>query len=123
MLLLTQLSFFITLWAAGIPFLVAGLVLLRRPPKEINYWYGYRTARSMKTQKNWEIAQRYSARQMVFSGIVMMVLGMLNLGVAISETTGVILGLCVLIACSYWVFRKTERAIVNHTKSDMNIKQ
>lgn len=31
------------------------------PPKTINSWYGYRTVRSMKNEKNWKLAQKYSA--------------------------------------------------------------
>ena len=31
------------------------------PPKKINSWYGYRTIKSQKSEKNWHFAQRYSA--------------------------------------------------------------
>lgn len=39
------------------------------PPKEINYFIGFRTRKSMKNQKNWEIAQVAFACQLkVISG-------------------------------------------------------
>lgn len=31
------------------------------PPKNINSWYGYRTAKSRISKPNWDFAQRYSA--------------------------------------------------------------
>ena len=33
------------------------------PPKKINALYGYRTKRSMKSEKNWNFAQRYSTKK------------------------------------------------------------
>lgn len=39
------------------------------PPQEINYFIGFRTRKSMKNQKNWEIAQVAFAHQLkVISG-------------------------------------------------------
>jgi len=37
------------------------------PPKNINYLYGYRTPRSMKTINNWQIANKHSANIMLIS--------------------------------------------------------
>lgn len=39
-----------------------GLISLMHPPKNINSWYGYRTARSMKSQAAWDFAHRYCGR-------------------------------------------------------------
>lgn len=44
-------------------------VFQHHPPQEINHFIGFRTRKSMKNQKNWEIAQVAFARQMkVISG-------------------------------------------------------
>lgn len=40
----------------------------RRPPKEINDVYGYRTAMSMKSQETWHFAHRYCGRIWLWSG-------------------------------------------------------
>ncbi len=40
------------------------------PPKKINGLYGYRTPRSMKNQKNWDAAQRYSSRLLLKFSII-----------------------------------------------------
>lgn len=36
-------------------------IFYKRPPKNINSFYGYRTLRSMKNQQMWDEANRYSA--------------------------------------------------------------
>jgi uncharacterized membrane protein len=39
------------------------------PPKKINSLYGYRTPRSMKSQRAWEEANSYSADLLLWAGI------------------------------------------------------
>jgi len=46
----------------GILFLILGFYYLKRPPKKINHWYGYRTRRSMANQEIWDFANRQSAK-------------------------------------------------------------
>ncbi|WP_214518189.1 SdpI family protein [Staphylococcus pseudintermedius] len=49
-------------------FLLA-IAFQHNPPQEINYFLGFRTRKSMKNQKNWEIAQVAFAHQLkVISG-------------------------------------------------------
>lgn len=36
------------------------------PPKQINMWYGYRTARSMRNQETWEAANSYANNFMLW---------------------------------------------------------
>lgn len=38
---------------------VTGLLYLKRPAKEINWMYGYRTQSAMKSQESWDFAQKY----------------------------------------------------------------
>ena len=42
--------------------LIFGGIFRKKAPKEINYAYGYRTARSMKNDETWEFAHRYLGR-------------------------------------------------------------
>ncbi|MFY7862055.1 MAG: SdpI family protein [Chitinophagales bacterium] len=46
-------------------FLSIGWYQSKYPPKSINSLYGYRTARSLKSQKNWDFAQSMSAQMMM----------------------------------------------------------
>lgn len=61
----------------GLILLVMGNIQKRWPPKKINRVYGYRTQSSMKTQQHWDAANRFSARHMIKSGLVLIVTGLL----------------------------------------------
>ncbi len=52
----------------GIIFLIAGFVMSKYPPKNINELYGYRTTNAMKNQANWDLAQKLSTKYMTLSG-------------------------------------------------------
>ncbi|SCP96204.1 SdpI family protein [Anaerobium acetethylicum] len=53
--------------------IVIGAVFKKHPPKKINSFAGYRTVRSMKSQKAWDFANRYSARLMLSCGVILLV--------------------------------------------------
>lgn len=55
------------LWATGYNafMLVLFLVVQKFPPKKINWYYGYRTDRSMKNEETWKIAQNYSSKKAI----------------------------------------------------------
>lgn len=52
--------------------IVLGAIFLRHPPKGINGFYGYRTARSMASQEAWIFAQVYFGKLWLRSGIGML---------------------------------------------------
>lgn len=58
----------------GLPVLmiILGQVLLKKPPKNINGIYGYRTSMSMKNKDTWAFAHEYCGNLWVRSGIVML---------------------------------------------------
>jgi len=45
--------------------LLIALLFKKFPPKEINYFYGYRTRRAMANQKIWKAANSYATAAMV----------------------------------------------------------
>ena len=51
--------------ATGTVGLIGGVVFKVNPPKKINWWYGYRTKRSMENQETWDCAQKTSAQNMM----------------------------------------------------------
>lgn len=63
----------------GILFLVLGFYYLKRPPKKINHWYGYRTRRSMANQEIWDFANRQSAKDFWRVAVAVMLTGILLL--------------------------------------------
>lgn len=48
---------------------IMGYVLKRKPPKKINYFYGYRTAMSTKNQDTWIFANKYNGSLMFYWGL------------------------------------------------------
>jgi uncharacterized membrane protein len=61
----------------GAILLIVALVMKYYPPKSINAMYGYRTARSMQNQRNWDEGNRYSANLMAKLGVANIALGVL----------------------------------------------
>ncbi len=45
--------------------LLVSFIFMKFPPKKMNYFYGYRTRRSMANQQIWRVANEYSAKLMV----------------------------------------------------------
>lgn len=77
----------------GLVFIIAAIVLIIYPPKKINALYGYRTKTSMKSQRAWEFAQQYSAKKMIFWGIILVAFSLLGLLFSLNETVEFIIGL------------------------------
>lgn len=51
--------------------MVFGWIFLRRPPREINGVYGYRTSRSMASKEAWDFAHRYFGKIWFWLGLGM----------------------------------------------------
>ncbi|MCC8410574.1 SdpI family protein [Mucilaginibacter sp. UR6-1] len=71
----------------GVIFIITGFIQKRFPPRKINAFYGYRMPSAMKSQQTWDEANRYAARYMMRSGVMLTIggvmitafLGLLNL--------------------------------------------
>ena len=57
--------------------IVFGIVFARKVPKNINIWYGYRTARSMKNEDTWQFAHRHLGRSWRVAGGILLVVSVL----------------------------------------------
>lgn len=58
----------LTFGLCGMIFIITGWIMQKYPPKKINDFYGYRTARSRKTQEHWDFAQKESAKNIIKVG-------------------------------------------------------
>jgi uncharacterized membrane protein len=92
-------------------FLIGGGLMLFFPPKNINGIYGYRTTRSMKNQKNWEFAQKYSARKMIQFSAICLCLCLILFLIDSSGKWATLFGLTLSISGLIMVFYTTEKAI------------
>ncbi|MDP4629843.1 MAG: SdpI family protein [Flavobacteriales bacterium] len=84
---------------------------MKFPPKKINSIYGYRTARSMKSQENWDIAQRYSSRLMLKQGIVMLAIGGMLITLPISDEVSALISVSLFIISVIVLFVQTEKKL------------
>ncbi|MEY8391013.1 SdpI family protein [Lachnospiraceae bacterium 45-W7] len=57
--------------------IVLGWLFLRRPPRNINNIYGYRTARSMKSAEAWRYAHNYFGRLWLRFGIALLIVSVI----------------------------------------------
>lgn len=92
-------------------FLIAGFVMYYFPPKKINYLYGYRTKSSMKSQKTWDFAQKYSSLQMMILAIMMFAISLIFSFFPINENLNLIFGLMILLSGVVFMLYKVEKAI------------
>ncbi|EJT6473745.1 TPA: SdpI family protein [Clostridium perfringens] len=53
--------------------IIFGKQFSKKAPKEINYFYGYRTSMSMKNKDTWEFAHKYCGRLWLKIGWIMFV--------------------------------------------------
>ena len=102
---------FIVQLLTGTIFIVAGMIMLKWPPKKINWIYGYRTMSSMKSQDRWDLAQRYSAKEMIRFGTIQLLISLISLFFNPNEGIGVVMGLGLFITFTIVLIVKTERAI------------
>ena len=91
---------FSTLCALLTPAVMAffGWRFLTRPPRRINSFYGYRTARSMKDQQSWDFAHRVCGRLWLRAGAVMLPVSLLAMLPALGRETGTVgIWLCAVV--------------------------
>jgi uncharacterized membrane protein len=97
----------------GIVFLLLGLIMYYFPPRKINSLYGYRVFRSMKDQKNWDFAQKYSSLKIMQCSLFLFLISSAKLLLPIQETFESILGYIGLAIVIIFVIHSTEKALKN----------
>jgi uncharacterized membrane protein len=94
-------------------FMLTGLILLKFPPKKINWFYGYRTPRSMKNQERWDFAQSYSAKEMIKLGGLLLLSSSAGLIYQPKPNISTIVGLGLMIIVAVILIVRVENAIKN----------
>lgn len=60
----------------GVLLSIVGFVLKAFPPKNINWFIGYRTPRAMKSQQAWDYAQVAGGKRLAVAGLVLAAIGL-----------------------------------------------
>lgn len=82
---------FLTPVILGPILILCGFLLIKRPPKKINFFYGYRTKTSMKSQEIWDYAQQYAGKQLARFGVVIFLMSFLGLVLEIEYKASVLI--------------------------------
>lgn len=96
---------------AGLIFFLTGKLMQAHPPKWPNYWYGYRTMRSLKSKESFDAANTFSAALLVKYGILLMLAGF-AFALFFRETYWWVFlsaGMPAVIVCVVLLIAKTER--------------
>ena len=101
----------VILSVTGLLLAASGGILLRYPPKNINWLYGYRTRRSMKDQQRWDFAQKYSARELIRTGVIMVLVGLAGVWIHADPVFVSFLSLPVLLGLTGVAIWRTEAAL------------
>ena len=104
----------------GSIFVVASLIMLKFPPKNINHLYGYRTSKSMKNTENWRFAQKYSSYRMLESGFFLMLISFVFPYLKLTEAQAVLTAIILLVASIIYMLFKTEKALIKFENQNLN---
>ena len=96
---------------SGFIFIIAGGIMYFFPPKKVNSLYGYRTARSMKNQKNWDFAQIYGAKALCVLGLVFILISFTRTLLPFDNDQHALFGMFLLIIGVVVMFLISEKAI------------
>lgn len=96
---------------SGLLFMIAGLILLKFPPKKINSMYGYRTNSSMKNIEKWDFAQKYASIEMMKLGGILTLSGLSGYLYYPSGKIAMFMGLGLMITMVLILIFRVERAL------------
>lgn len=95
----------------GLLTVIFGALFLKFPPKRINWFYGYRTSSSMKSQARWDFAQRHSAKGMMRVGLYMLLAGLLGGWLPFRPVVQAFLAIPVMLVFFAVLIFSTEKAL------------
>ena len=95
----------------GVIFVATGFVMVKFPPKDINFLYGYRTSRSMKNQESWDFAQKYAAKEMMKTGFVLAASGLLSFIIDFGSSVNLLVGILLVFLAVVILLIRVEKAI------------
>ena len=65
----THILLFLVTLPIPLLMIIGGWWMLKKPPRKINLWVGYRFARARKSQEAWDFAQRIGGRSLFAAGV------------------------------------------------------
>lgn len=89
-------------------------------PKNINYFYGYRTPRSMKSKEHWKVANKMAVKMLMVLSLFNVALGYVVVDILNYNFPYIFLTIIVLeFAIMFYLIEK-KLGEIDSTKSEMN---
>jgi len=94
-----EVWFGITLTVLLIPglMIICGKYYIKKAPKNINHFVGYRTKRSMKNNETWNFAHNYMGKLWFKYGVVLLIVSVLLMFLPIGQDEDAVGGLAAII--------------------------
>lgn len=99
------------LFLSGGIFYLVSLVLSKFPPKKINYFYGYRTKASMKSQESWNFSQNYTSKKMKYISLYIFIIGAFSSFLNIELMWSLWLGIIISILMPVLMILEVEKEL------------
>ncbi|RZJ67926.1 MAG: SdpI family protein [Flavobacterium sp.] len=109
--MMKDMSIETTALLVGLIFVIVSIIMLAFPPKKINGLYGYRTSASMKSQKHWDFAQRFSSFRMIEAGIFLLGFSFASNYFGINPVKSAVGTIVLLLASTLYLILRTEIAL------------
>lgn len=106
-------SIFLVNFLCGIIFVITALITLKYPPKTINHLYGYRTKRSMESDKAWHFAQNYSSKKLLEHGLILLIVSVIALPFEINDLLGIFSSIIFITFLTIILYLQTEKKLKN----------
>lgn len=103
----------------GVLFIIVGALMKAFPPKNRNWFYGYRTTTSMKSQEAWDLAQAFGARESMRLGAIQAVVGLAVGYTVANEVFPVAYIIVSAVACGITLIARTEMML----RKDVRIRE
>lgn len=95
----------------GLVYVIVGIILMIYPPKNRNFFLGYRTSASLRSQAHWDFAQQYSSKMLIRIGCILLGFSFCSLTINISELSSNIIAFFVVGFSTFFIFQHTERQL------------
>lgn len=92
----------------GLAYVLLGTILMIFPPKKKNFFLGYRTNASLRSQAHWDFAQQYSSKMLIRVGCCMLACSFLSLTINISVLSSNIIAIFIIGFSTFFIFQHTE---------------
>lgn len=106
-----QSLFFLIPITSGFITAAIGFFISKNPPKNRGGMFGYRTVNSLKSQEAWDMAQVYWSKEMLKSGLFLMLISPFGLLVSGDSELALILGSGIMIFFVLIPIIRTEKML------------